>query len=216
MDSFGPGADGSGISSITSSHVTIENSIIAFCEGPGIHLGAAGASLELHCSNVYGNEYGNYYGEIGDQTGLNGNISENPLFCDYDNWVLTLAEQSPCLPENNDCGVLMGAFGMDCTLTGATEVPASGMRLFPCFPNPLNPHTTISFVLEKPVEVRLGVYDVAGRRIAVLHDGSLEAGFHRMEWQGLDQAGHRVPSGMYLVSLEGSGQRFASKVALIQ
>ncbi len=216
LASLGSGNGASGIASTTSSSPVVENTIIAFNQGPGIYLGQAGASLEIYCSDVYGNEGGNYTGELGDQTGLNGNISENPLFCDYENWILTLAEQSPCLPENNDCGVLMGALGMDCTLTAVEDLPASRMQLLPCFPNPFNPVTTVSLQLQEAAEVDLAICDVAGRRVKGLHNGWLSAGYHDLMWRGRDDAGRDVPSGIYFVVLDSPAGHSSRKITLLR
>ena len=53
-------------------------------------------------------------GEIADQTGIDGNISLDPMFCDLAGRDLTVYEVSPCAPGNNSCGVLMGAYGAAC------------------------------------------------------------------------------------------------------
>ncbi len=202
--------NGAGVAGGTSSSITIENSIISFNIGPGVKRDGS-STIEISCSDVYGNTGGNYTNYMQDQTGINGNISEDPLFCDYDNWVLTLAEQSPCLPENNDCGVLMGALGMDCTLTGAEELPSLGVQLLPNFPNPFNPYTTLSIRLDEPGEVRLGIHDVGGRQVTVLHEGWLPAGTRTFPWRGIDSAGREVPSGVYFVVLTHSGGRISRK-----
>jgi hypothetical protein len=100
--------------------ISISRSVIAFNSGFGVYYMVdeeGGATIS--CCNVYGNAGGDYDGA--DQTGLNGNISENPLFCFQNNGDYTLASNSPCLPENNDCGVLMGAYGMGCIAPPVVE-----------------------------------------------------------------------------------------------
>ncbi len=173
------------------------------------------SSIEISCSNVFGNTGGNYTYYMQDQTGIGGNISEDPLFCDYDNWVLTLAEQSPCLQENNDCGVLMGALGMDCTLTHAEGTPTVGVHLLPNFPNPFNPYTTLSIRLDEAGDVRLGIHDVGGRQVTVLHEGWLPTGTRTFTWRGIDSAGREVPSGVYFVVLTHSSGRISRKMTLL-
>jgi hypothetical protein len=64
---------------------------------------------------VYLNTDGNYGGSISDQTGINGNISECPLFCDMSANEFSINSESYCAPENNECQVLMGAWGIGCT-----------------------------------------------------------------------------------------------------
>jgi parallel beta-helix repeat protein len=215
VGNYGSTMNGAGISSFVQANPVIENCIVANNDGPGIYVGGT-ADVTINCSNVVGNTEGDYYGNILNQTGLNGNISEAPLFCDYDNWVLTLAEQSPCLPENNDCGVLMGALGMDCTLTDVSEVPGYGVQLLPCFPNPFNPHTTISLHVEDPAMVRITIHDVTGRQIRILHEGWHEAGHRDLTWNGLDEAGKDAPSGIYFVVLDGPAGRSSQKITLLR
>ncbi len=68
----------------------------------------------LSCCNVYGNVGGDWVDCIAGQYGINGNLSEDPLFCDLYNDDLTLCGNSPCLPDSNDCEVLIGAYGEGC------------------------------------------------------------------------------------------------------
>ncbi|MDX1547567.1 MAG: FlgD immunoglobulin-like domain containing protein [Rhodothermales bacterium] len=70
------------------------------------------------------------------------------------------------------------------------------------YPNPFNPVTQITYTLPHPdAAVRLEVFDVAGRRVRVLFDGSQPAGTHQVTWDGTDAAGRPVPSGVYLSRL---------------
>jgi predicted outer membrane repeat protein len=207
--------NGAGILCGTAGSAWIDNSIIAFNHGPGVRHDAS-SSIEIACSDVYGNTGGNYSGVMKDQTGINGNISSNPYFCDYENWTLTLSSQSACLPENNDCGVQMGALGEACTLTSVEEAPALGSRLLAAYPNPFNPTTTISMVLESATEVRLAVHDVAGRQIKVLHEGRLAAGSHELLWRGRDDADRPVPSGLYFIHMDSADGRRSRKITLLR
>jgi len=69
-------------------------------------------------------------------------------------------------------------------------------------PNPFNPTTSISFTCEVPQRVKVGIYDLGGRLLALLADDDFDAGPHSVEWRGQDQAGRPVSSGMYLVRVE--------------
>jgi hypothetical protein len=94
---------------------TIENSIVAFNIGGGIY-GAYGSSeLSMSCSDVYANTGYQYGGSISDQTGINGNISKCPVFCDMSGNQFFINDNSSCAPEHNDCEVLMGAWGIGCS-----------------------------------------------------------------------------------------------------
>jgi flagellar hook assembly protein FlgD len=54
-------------------------------------------------------------------------------------------------------------------------------------------------------EAELSIYDLGGRRVAVLHRGALPAGNHTFEWRGLDGSGHRLPPGIYLSRVRVGG-----------
>lgn len=97
--------------------------IVAFNKGGGIGRYDM-TPLTIECCDVYGNTGGNYVGALGDQTGLNGNISLDPLFCPPGGSIpYGVQSKSPCAPQNNGCAVLMGAFPVQCpgTSTQATS-----------------------------------------------------------------------------------------------
>ena len=68
-------------------------------------------------------------------------------------------------------------------------------------PNPFNSQTVISYFLHTPGPARLEVFALTGQRVAVLHQGPQQAGYHQLRWNGRDDAGHSVASGMYLYRL---------------
>ncbi len=203
------------------STLDLSNSIVALSsEGHGIYLVNREPSSEytVVCCDVYGNVEGNYGGEMDDQTGIDGNISVHPFFCDYEAGDYTLAAGSPCLPENNDCGVLMGAYGQGCDHpTAATESAPDALRLAQNTPNPFNPRTEIRFALPEAGRVDLAVFDLAGRRVRRLIEGQrLEQGEHSAIWQGRDDAGRALASGVYLYRLEAGPLSATKKMTLLQ
>ena len=104
-------------------------------------------------------------------------------------------------------------------LQDATAVPpvsaGPGAELRQNYPNPFNPSTRIDFTLERPEAVEIGVFDLAGRRVATLHSGLLGAGEHRVTWDGRTDSGASVPTGQYRYVLKtGSGQLSRSMVLL--
>jgi hypothetical protein len=70
------------------------------------------------------------------------------------------------------------------------------------FPNPFGSSVDICYALPRRVNVSLKIYDVSGKCQAVLVCGSQPAGFHAVTWNGADDAGRRLPAGIYLVRLE--------------
>ena len=101
-------------------------------------------------------------------------------------------------------------------LSGADlAVPAVPM-LGSIAPNPFNPATTISFHMPTAQKARLAVYDAAGRRVRVLQDGWCAAGRNEIVWQGRDEQGGTVASGVYQVRLESGGIVRSRKLTLLK
>ncbi len=272
--------------------------------GNGIHA-VAPAGVTIACCDVHGNATLDY-GGLPDPTGIDGNISSDPLFCatspvDEDDF--TVHADSPCLSVG--CGTgLMGAAGQGCAETPvflarfAVEVTADGVhlswrttpaseaaefrilaqagvhtwevpwnqtapgvfaatdsdpelagaatcrydlyfrtggndwillesrevaagtpritRIVSACPNPFNPRVLVTFTTDRPQRVMVAVYDPAGRRVAVLAEGSLAAGTHEAVWDGRDATGRGAASGPYLLQLRGENVRQTRKVLLLR
>jgi len=84
------------------------------------------------------------------------------------------------------------------------------------YPNPFNPTTVIQFGLPAAVKARLRVYNVAGRLVRTLVDGTLDAGSHRIAWDGTDDRGVPVASGVYFYRLETDVGNIARKMILLR
>jgi flagellar hook assembly protein FlgD len=76
------------------------------------------------------------------------------------------------------------------------------LSLGPNYPNPFNPSTRIPFVVPSAGHVTMTIYDVSGRRVSVLVDRTYDAGQHWAEWNGTNDAGNPVSSGIYVVRLD--------------
>ncbi len=183
----------------------LEQSVVAACgDGGGIYLDDIGHTVAMSCNDVWANLGGNYLGALVDQTGLGGNISEDPLFCGPNGGDFTVMTSSPCLPENNDCVLRVGAFGEGCQDGTATEeIPSpSDYALLQNRPNPFNPSTEILFSLPNSARVALSIFDLGGRRILTLvEDVEFAAGRHAVTWSGRDETGTQVASGVYFYRL---------------
>ena len=84
------------------------------------------------------------------------------------------------------------------------------------YPNPFNPTTRIDFTLPRSERVRLTVYDVTGRTVAVLVDAVRSAGRHAVTWNGRDAAGRPVASGVYLYRLEAGDVTATRRMVLMK
>jgi hypothetical protein len=108
---------------------------------------------------------------------------------------------------------LTGPTGVD---PGDEDPPATGLRLGQSYPNPFGPSTTIRYSLPARSHVRLGVYDVAGREVAVIQDGVQAAGSHEARWDGADRGGTSLSAGVYFVRLDAGGETRTSKTMLMK
>ena len=83
-------------------------------------------------------------------------------------------------------------------------------------PNPFNPQTTIHYGLTAREPAELKIYNAAGKLVRVLVGGVQEAGAHAVAWDGRDQSGHDLPSGVYLARLSAGGKTAEHKMVLMK
>ena len=102
-------------------------------------------------------------------------------------------------------------------VTGAPVAAAAGLD--PAYPNPFNPRTTIAFEVAEAgagQPLRLEVLDLRGRVIRTLASGAREAGRHEVVFDGRDQRGQRLASGVYLARLRVAGDEQSQILTLIK
>ena len=101
---------------------------------------------------------------------------------------------------------------------GAEALPAvpSGTALGRNYPEPFADETRIPYTLGQPAPASLRIYDMLGRLVRTLLDGMQGAGAHEALWNGRDDAGAAVPSGVYLCRLETSGRADTRTLILIR
>jgi hypothetical protein len=101
------------------------------------------------------------------------------------------------------------------TTRAGGEMPQS-TRLYPAYPNPANPSTSIRFDLADAARVRLVVVDILGRRVRTLVDQTLPAGSHEVRWN-LDDDGFRpIAAGLYIGTLEVGGKALSTKISVVK
>ena len=106
-------------------------------------------------------------------------------------------------------------------LTAPTAVaqPAAAsheFRLQQNHPNPFNPSTTIEFSLPIRGEVELAIYNLAGQKARSLLGAVLDAGHHSVAWDGRDEHGHELASGVYIYRLRAGKQVDRRKLLLLK
>ena len=109
--------------------------------------------------------------------------------------ILTVSGRN-MVPYQADLGVAPAG-----TPVPVEEIPGA-VVLLGNYPNPFNPRTRIVFELPQGQNVRVKVYDLAGHQIRQLVDGWLAAGRQELAWDGLDQEGRPIASGVYFYRLD--------------
>ena len=87
--------------------------------------------------------------------------------------------------------------------------------LFPTYPNPFNSSTVIRFALPAPAEVELAVFNTVGQKVATLVRGVRDAGQYSLTWDGRDNRGNALASGVYLYRLRSDGGSVESRQLLL-
>jgi subtilisin family serine protease len=98
----------------------------------------------------------------------------------------------------------------------ADATPAPRFSLEPNMPNPFNPETTIRFATAQTGRVRLTIYDIHGARVRSLVDEWMPAASYRVRWDGRNDGGAAVASGVYLYQLSENGKRISRKMSLLK
>ncbi|MDM7914086.1 MAG: C25 family cysteine peptidase [Candidatus Eisenbacteria bacterium] len=107
--------------------------------------------------------------------------------------------------------------GVDATVAAPEfAVGLQTLHLAPAQPNPFNPRTLLSFLLPEPGTARLQVVDASGRIVRTLLEERCEAGERSVVWDGRDDGGRPLPSGVYWARLEQSGRSSSSRLVMLK
>jgi len=98
----------------------------------------------------------------------------------------------------------------------ATTTPGAALSLEQNYPNPFNPSTTIAFTLPERVAVTLVIHDSRGAQVRTLSAGDRDAGYHEVDWDGTNDRGQHVASGVYFYRLEASAGILTRKMVLVK
>lgn len=93
---------------------------------------------------------------------------------------------------------------------------AATTSLDACFPNPARDSVSFAFSLAQASPVELAVYDLAGRRVALVVDGELSAGRHEYLWSGGTESGGALESGVYFYSLSTPDHRESRRLVILR
>jgi hypothetical protein len=84
------------------------------------------------------------------------------------------------------------------------------------YPNPFNPTTTIKYQLPQVSDVKLVIYNVLGQKVRTLVNNRIEAGYHSVVWDGRNELGSAVASGIYIYRFEAGDFQKTMKLMLLK
>ncbi|NLK49507.1 MAG: T9SS type A sorting domain-containing protein [Candidatus Cloacimonetes bacterium] len=118
----------------------------------------------------------------------------------------------------NEGEIVQVAIPMYLTTTAIDDpvTPSLKLTTLTNYPNPFNPETTISFIAPQAGTTKLSVFNIKGQRVNMLYNGLLSKGHHSIVWNGLDERGTAVSSGIYFVRVEMNGISQTHKMILMK
>ncbi len=189
---------------------------------------------------ISGNLIGNFsfgLNNSGDQTRLfnqNMILEDSVQYDDSDPWPTAADGNGPSLElknpdydnslaENWDASTGDGTPGAKNSdfVSGIENSQNQGMiidryQIFPNFPNPFNPSTTFRIAVPRASKVEVDIYDITGKLVNTLFSGELARGIHSYQWQGKNNQGKPVPSGIYFAVLRSENATHSIKMMLIK
>jgi hypothetical protein len=141
------------------------------------------------------------------------------MFMDDNTW--GSVSIAPPVHPTNDGGRIMFAelevvFPVGVTSNPSNDVTPVAQRLLQNYPNPFNPETTITFNLPTAGQANLAVYNVKGQLVKNLANSQMNAGSHKLVWNGTDNNGRNVTSGIYFYKLSHNGTTETRKMMLMK
>jgi hypothetical protein len=101
-------------------------------------------------------------------------------------------------------------------IESSQEALPDGFVLHQNYPNPFNPQTTVAFDLAHSGDVELTVFNVLGRKVKTVFDGKLLKGHHEFDWDGTNDAGTSIASGVYFYRLQTASATKGRKMLLLK
>jgi lysyl endopeptidase len=133
----------------------------------------------------------------------------------YVRWTMGTTDSSWLYSGWNIDDVEIWGLSPEDNLSAADDLPGYKVSLGN-HPNPFNPMTKVSFGIERDGHALINIYNVQGQLVRRLVDGNVAAGLHQVTWDGRDEVGLQVGSGVYFARLVSGGQVAEHKMVLLK
>ena len=144
-----------------------------------------------------------------------GIINVNPQFCNPGNNQFSLQEGSICLTAS-DSSSIIGAFDLTCENLNIDNIIAKDHCLLQNYPNPFNNQTKISFSLGLEGRYSILIFNLKGQLVKNLISKFGQKGDYEIEWDGTNDFGQKVGSGIYVCNLRTLYGTFDNKMSLLK
>ena len=148
--------------------------------------------------------------------GVAGLVKSAAPNMDSDNMDAHLKNTGDTVNYDQPIGVKVNAYQAVLGLGTSVDEQVGAFGIQGNWPNPFNPKTTIRFSLDTAGPARLSVFDASGRLLRVLADREFEDGEYAVDWNGRDEAGRAMPSGVYFSKLSSRSGEDREKLVLLK
>jgi len=133
-------------------------------------------------------------------------------FMDDYEWRTTVITPTSLPPQRGD--IMYAALDIWMPASAITDEPVPGVQALKlsAYPNPFQLSSSITYELPKAANTKLDIYNLRGQRIRSLAQEQQSSGTHTLHWDGCDDTGHQVSSGIYLLRLTSEGRTALHKV----
>jgi len=130
----------------------------------------------------------------------------------YSGWIRFVSND----PVNDTLSVYVEGTGDQVTgIDEGTNIPKT-FAVSPNYPNPFNPTTTIKYQLPQTSDVQLSIFNVLGQKVRTLVNAQIEAGYHSTEWDGRNDLGAQVGSGIYIYRFSAGDYLRVQKMIMLK